>query len=217
MNSGPMNSGPMNSGPMNSVGVGVGVGVRGSFEGGGTAFWSQSSIANGVLGVHSPQFHYSTRTRAHAHMHTNTLCIRTHARAHIRTHTHACMRAHTDVDTHTHTHTYTGVEPSAVLTPPAGTGIFWRGHTMHAGLPVTSGVRSAAIHIHEHAVHVHHGQIHACRTPRHVGRAVRCHPLPSALFLSPVHMHNHAPIYMYNLPSALPLTRYCRPPPAITP
>ena len=31
--------------------------------------------------------------------------------------------------------------PSLVMRPPAGTGLFWRGHLTHAGLPVTSGVR----------------------------------------------------------------------------
>lgn len=34
-----------------------------------------------------------------------------------------------------------GVPPSLVLRPPAGTGILWRGHLTHAGLPVTRGVR----------------------------------------------------------------------------
>jgi len=31
--------------------------------------------------------------------------------------------------------------PSLVLRPAAGTGLFWRGHITHAGLPVTAGVR----------------------------------------------------------------------------
>eukprot|EP00966_Prymnesium_polylepis_P175881 4070991-Prymnesium_polylepis.1 len=31
--------------------------------------------------------------------------------------------------------------PSLVLRSPRGTGIFWRGHVTHAGLPVTSGTR----------------------------------------------------------------------------
>ena len=34
-----------------------------------------------------------------------------------------------------------GFPPSLVLRPPLGTGIFWRGHLTHAGLPVTSGTR----------------------------------------------------------------------------
>jgi hypothetical protein len=34
-----------------------------------------------------------------------------------------------------------GVPPSLVMKPPAGTGLFWRGHLTHAGLPVTSGTR----------------------------------------------------------------------------
>ena len=34
-----------------------------------------------------------------------------------------------------------GVEPSLVMRPPAGTGMFWRGHLTHAGLPVTYGTR----------------------------------------------------------------------------
>ena len=34
-----------------------------------------------------------------------------------------------------------GVAPSLVLKPPAGSGLFWRGHLTHAGLPVTSGTR----------------------------------------------------------------------------
>ena len=31
--------------------------------------------------------------------------------------------------------------PSLVMRPPAGTGLFWRGHITHAGLPVVSGLR----------------------------------------------------------------------------
>ena len=31
--------------------------------------------------------------------------------------------------------------PSLVMRPPAGTGLFWRGHITHAGLPVLSGSR----------------------------------------------------------------------------
>jgi len=31
--------------------------------------------------------------------------------------------------------------PSLVIRPPAGTGIFWRGHITHAGLPIRSGMR----------------------------------------------------------------------------
>ena len=31
--------------------------------------------------------------------------------------------------------------PSLVLRPPVGTGLFWRGHMTHAGLPVASGMR----------------------------------------------------------------------------
>ncbi len=31
--------------------------------------------------------------------------------------------------------------PSLVMRPPPGTGLLWRGHLTHAGLPVTSGVR----------------------------------------------------------------------------
>ena len=34
-----------------------------------------------------------------------------------------------------------GVPPSLVMKPPPGTGLFWRGHLTHAGLPVTSGCR----------------------------------------------------------------------------
>ena len=34
-----------------------------------------------------------------------------------------------------------GIEPSLVMRPAAGTGIFWRGHLTHAGLPVTHGTR----------------------------------------------------------------------------
>ena len=34
-----------------------------------------------------------------------------------------------------------GVPPSLVMKPPPGTGLFWRGHLMHAGLPVTAGCR----------------------------------------------------------------------------
>ena len=34
-----------------------------------------------------------------------------------------------------------GFPPSLVLRPPLGTGIFWRGHLTHSGLPVTSGTR----------------------------------------------------------------------------
>ena len=34
-----------------------------------------------------------------------------------------------------------GVAPSLVMRPPAGTGMFWRGHLTHAGLPVTYGTR----------------------------------------------------------------------------
>jgi hypothetical protein len=56
---------------------------EGSFDGGGTAFWSETVLGGG----------------------------------------------------------YMGVEPSLVLRPSAGTGLFWRGHVMHAGLPVTEGVR----------------------------------------------------------------------------
>lgn len=35
----------------------------------------------------------------------------------------------------------TGHPPSLVVKPPAGTGLFWRGHLTHAGLPVTEGLR----------------------------------------------------------------------------
>ena len=34
-----------------------------------------------------------------------------------------------------------GVEPSLVMRPPAGSALLWRGHLTHAGLPVTSGER----------------------------------------------------------------------------
>ena len=34
-----------------------------------------------------------------------------------------------------------GVSPSLVMKPPPGTGLFWRGHLTHAGLPVTTGCR----------------------------------------------------------------------------
>ena len=34
-----------------------------------------------------------------------------------------------------------GVPPSLVMKPPPGTGLFWRGHLTHAGLPVTTGCR----------------------------------------------------------------------------
>ena len=36
-------------------------------------------------------------------------------------------------------------EPSVVLRPPAGTALLWRGHVMHAALPVTRGRRYAFV------------------------------------------------------------------------
>ena len=36
-------------------------------------------------------------------------------------------------------------DPSVVLRPPAGTALLWRGHVMHAALPVTRGRRHAFV------------------------------------------------------------------------